>query len=77
MIGNCHTENKPFVSIMPFAMCTSPANPTVAAATAAAMGVLTPMPCIPVTNSSKLIRTRGGIIDDIKNHIYAHEHVNL
>jgi len=25
------------------------ANPTVAAATAAALGVLTPMPCIPVT----------------------------
>jgi Domain of unknown function (DUF4280) len=30
-------------------MCTSPANPMVAAATAAALGVPTPMPCIPVT----------------------------
>lgn len=42
-------DHQPLLNVMPFGMCTSLANPAVAAATAAALGVLTPMPCIPNT----------------------------
>lgn len=43
------TDHIPLLNILPFGMCSNPANPMVIAATAAAMGVLTPVPCVPCT----------------------------
>ncbi len=44
---------RPFVNIPPFGLCASPGFPATAAATSAAMGVLTPMPCVPLTTPWK------------------------
>ena len=42
-------DHAPIVNIPTFGLCRSPANPAVAAATAAAMGTPTPAPCVPQT----------------------------
>jgi hypothetical protein len=62
----------PMMNIMPFGMCRSMANPTVASATSAAMGVLTPMPCIPVIVSpwapggKELVANMPALLDNCK-----------
>lgn len=45
------TDAIPFAEVMPFVMCISMANPAVLAATIAALGVLVPMPCTPITGA--------------------------
>lgn len=66
-------DYKPMINIKPFGMCRSLANPTVASATSAAMGVLTPMPCIPNLTApwmpgkmNLLVRNQPALLDNCK-----------
>lgn len=67
------SDNQPMVNIAPFGMCRSIANPTVASATAAAMGTLTPMPCVPNTpapwiggKTNVLVQGQPALLDNCK-----------
>jgi hypothetical protein len=53
------------LNIASFGLCRSPANPSVATATAAAMGVLTPMPCVPMTVASWVTGTPAVLIGNM------------
>lgn len=48
-------DHVPVANIPPFGMCMSPLNPMVIAATTAALGVPTPVPCIPVTPATWVV----------------------
>ena len=56
-------DHVPITNIPSFGMCSSIANPAVASATAAALGVLTPMPCVPVTPAPWVAGAETVILD--------------
>lgn len=58
-------DHIPITNIATFAMCNSLANPTVATATTAAAGVLTPMPCVPATSTPWAIGAPTVLIGNI------------
>lgn len=72
---------KPVINITPFGMCSNLANPAVASATAANMGVLTPMPCMPVVTmpwtdgkEDNLVEGQPAMLSTCKNYcIYGGE----
>ncbi|MCL1806959.1 MAG: DUF4280 domain-containing protein [Oscillospiraceae bacterium] len=66
------TDVAPMASVMPCGLCVSMANPATASATAAALGVLTPQPCVPVPagvwmgGPTPLIGGAPGLANDAK-----------
>ncbi len=59
----------PFLNIVPFGLCKSPANPAVAAIIASSLGAVTQGPCIPMTEAwipadPTIVVTTGPCIDN-------------
>ena len=57
------TDHAPALNLAPFGLCNSLTNPAVAAATAAALGALTPQPCTPQT-PAPWSQPEGGVTVD-------------
>jgi hypothetical protein len=57
-------DHVPLANIPTFGACMLPSNPAVAAATTAALGVLTPVPCVPVTPSPWVTGAPTVILDN-------------
>jgi uncharacterized protein DUF4280 len=66
MLAATVNDFTPMVNVAPFGMCKTQANPQVAAATSAAMGVLTPMPCVPVLTAPWSPGAPKATIDGVK-----------
>jgi hypothetical protein len=58
-------DHLPFANIPPFPICQAPANPTVIAATAAALGTPTPAACVPNTPAPWVTGSVTVILDNM------------
>ena len=58
-------DHVPMLNIMPFGMCFAPTNPVFIAATAAKLGVATPVPCVPLTPAPWITGTPTVILGNI------------
>lgn len=55
----------PMVNIMPFGVCIAPTNPAFIAATTAALGVPTPVPCMPIVTTPWIPGSTGALVANL------------